>query len=311
VPTALAFLAPAASGTVGAPFLGQPAVGITDAAGQLVTTGPGSILPVTISVATNAGGGTLACTSGLTVAAVRGIARFTGCSLDQPGSGYTLRADASALTGAVGAPFIVTPGGTPPSLTLSPSATTVNYGATLGLTGTATLPGGTSVPVEVVRVVGGVDTEPRPATTNALGAAAWSFKPIVLSDYRLRTIAPGTGIVEVSAPVRIRVSAKALLSASVRSGRTISRTTRIVLTTTIRPLGGLAARGRARIDLFQRTSAGWTRRRTIYANADATGRARATIRLPSTGSWWIRSRAEPTATNGASPWTTGVRYTVR
>jgi subtilisin family serine protease len=311
VPTALAFLAPAASGTVGAPFLGQPAVGITDAAGQLVTTGPGSILPVTISVATNAGGGTLACTSGLTVAAVRGIARFTGCSLDQPGSGYTLRADASALTGAVGAPFIVTPGGTPPSLTLSPSATTVNYGATLGLTGTATLPGGTSVPVEVVRVVGGVDTEPRPATTNALGAAAWSFKPIVLSDYRLRSIAPGTGIVEVSAPVRIRVSAKALLSASVRSGRTISRTTGITLTTTIRPLGGLAARGRARIDLFQRTSAGWTRRRTIYANADATGRARATIRLPSTGSWWIRSRAEPTATNGASPWTTGVRYTVR
>jgi hypothetical protein len=311
VPTGITFLAPAASGSVGAPFLGQPVVGITDATGQLVAAGPGSILPVTLSVATNAGGGTLACASGLTVAAVRGIARFSGCALDQPGSGYTLRADATGLTAAVGATFIVAPGGTPPSLTLTPSATTVKYGAAFGLTGSATVPGGTSVPIEVVRVVGGIDTQPRPATTDTLGAATWSFKPIVLSDYRLRTTAPGTGIVEVSAPVRIRVNATALLSASVRNGQTISRTTRIVLTTTIRPLGGLAARGRARIDLFQRTSAGWTRKRTIYANADATGRARATIRLPSTGSWWIRSRAEPTTTNGASPWTSGVRYNVR
>lgn len=311
VPTSLAFLAPAASGSVGAPFLGQPVVGITDATGQLVTAGPGSILPVTLSVASNAGGGTLGCASGETVTAVRGVARFAGCALDQPGSGYTLRADAAALTGAIGAPFIVGPSGTPPSLTLAPSTTTVNYGAALGLTGAATPPGGASVPVEVVRVVGGIDAEPRPATTDALGAATWSFKPIVLSDYRLRTIAPGTGIVEVSAPVRIRVNATALLSSSVSNGRTISRTTRIALTTTIRPLGGLAARGRARIDLFQRTSAGWTRRRTIYANADATGRARATIRLPSTGSWWIRSRAEPTTTNGASPWTSGVKITVR
>jgi len=311
VPTALAFLAPAASGTVGAPLLGQPVVGIGDATGQLVTAGPGSILPVTLSVATNAGGGSLACSSGLTVAAVRGVARFTGCTLDTAGSGYTLRADATALTSVVGAPFIVAPAGTPPSLALVASSTTVKYGASLGLTGTATLPGGASIPVEVVRVVGGVDTEPRPTTTDALGAAAWSFKPIVLSDYRLRTTSPGTGIVEVSAPVRIRVNATAVLSSSVRSGRTISRTTRIVLTTTIRPVGGLAARGRARIDLFQRTSAGWTRRRTIYANADATGRAQATIRLPSTGSWWIRSRAEPTTTNGASPWTPGVKATVR
>lgn len=311
VPTTLAFLAPAASGTIGVPFLGQPVVGIMDATGNLVTRGPGSILPVTLSVATNAGGGTLACPSGLTVAAVGGIARFTGCALDMAGSGYILRADSTGVAGAVGAPFVVTPSGTPPRLSLAASTTSVTYGAALGLTGTATLPGGASVPVEVVRVVGGVDTEPRPATTDAVGAATWSFRPIVLSDYRLRTIAPGTGIVEVSAPVRIGVNATALFGSSVPNGRTISRTTRIVLTTTIRPVGVLAARGRARIDLFQRTSTGWARRKTIYANADAAGRATATIRLPSAGSWWIRSRAEPTTTNGASPWTAGVRYTVR
>jgi hypothetical protein len=282
-----------------------------DASGRLVTRGLGSILPVTLGVATNPGGGTLACASGLTVPAVGGIARFTGCAINVAGSGYTLRADAAGLAGVVGAPFAVAAAGAPASLTLATSTATVTYGAALGLTGTAVLPAGGSLSVEVVRVVNGVDTEPRPATTDALGVATWSFKPIVSSEYRLRTIASGTGIVEVSAPVRIRVNATAVLRSSIPNGRTISRTTSLVITNTIRPVGVLAARGRARIDLFQRTSSGWTRRRTVYANADAAGKARATIRLPSAGSWWIRSRAEPTATNGASTWTPGVRYTVR
>lgn len=311
LPTNLTFLAPAASGTAGAAFLGQPVVGITDAAGTLVKTGPGATTPVTLSVGTNPGGGTLSCSSGLTVAAVGGIVRFSGCALDMAGSGYVLRADATGLNGQTGAPFIVGAAGAPPNLTLAAAPTTVTYGAAIGLHGTAALPGGASAPVEVVRVVGGMETEARPATTDVTGAAAWSFKPIVTSDYRLRTIAPGTGIVEVSAPIRVKVNAKAVSRSSVVNGRTISRTTSIVLTTTIRPIGAIAARGRARIDLLQRTSAGWVRRKTIYANATTAGLARATIRLPSTGTWWIRSRAEPTATNGVSAWTPGVRYTVR
>ncbi|MEX1170378.1 MAG: S8 family serine peptidase [Chloroflexota bacterium] len=311
VPAVLTFLAPAASGTVGAPFLGQPAVGILDAAGRLVTKGPGATLPITLSVATNVGGGTLSCPAGLTAVAVGGIARFAGCNIDKAGSGYVLRADGSGVTGAVGAPFVVSAVGMPAGLVLTASASTLTYGAALGTTGIVPLPAGVGVPVDVVRIVGGIDTEARPATTDTQGMATWSFKPIVTSDYRLRTVAPGTGIVEVSAPVRIRVNATALLRSSVPTGRTISRTTSIVITTTIRPIGALAARGRARIYLFQRITSGWTLRRTVYANADAIGRAMATIRLPSAGSWWIRSRAEPTATNGASAWTTGVRYTVR
>jgi subtilisin family serine protease len=311
VPATLAFLAPAASGTVGAPFLGQPAVGILDETGQLVTSGPGSSLPITLGVATNVGGGTLSCPAGLTPVAVGGIARFAGCSIDKAGSGYVLRADGSGVTGAIGAPFIVAAAGSPPSLSLTTSTASLTWGTALGLTGRAVLPDGAGVTIETVRVAGGIDLEPRPALTDAQGLAAWSFKPIVTSDYRLRMTAPGTGMVDVSAPVRIKVNATALLSSSIPNGRTISRTTSVVLTATMRPIGALAARGRARIDLFQRTSSGWTRRKTVYANADATGRARATIRLPSAGSWWIRSRAEPTTTNGGSAWTAGVKVTVR
>ena len=304
-------MSPAASGAAGAPFLGQPVVGILDASGQLVKRGPGSILPVTLGVATNPTGGTLSCPAGLTANAVGGLARFTGCTIDVAGSGYVLKADASGLTGATGAPFAVAPAGTPPSLSLTAAAATLTYGKALGLTGAAALPGGASVPIEVVRVAGGVDVEPRPAITDAAGAAAWSFKPIVASDYRLHMVTPGTGIVEVSAPVRIKVNAIALQTANVPGGRTISRATSLVMTTTIRPIGALVARGRARIDLLQHTTAGWTRRKTIYANADGTGKAKATFRLPTTGSWWIRTRAEPTTTNGPSVWSTGVKYTVR
>jgi hypothetical protein len=311
VPTALTFLAPAASGAAGAPLLGQPVVGIYDASGQLVTRGPGATLQVTLTLATNPGGGTLACPSGPTIIAVGGVARFGGCAIDAAGSGYALRADAASVTGAVGAPFAITAAGSPPALTLSTSAAAISYGATIGLTAQAALPGGANLAIDAVRGVGGIYIEPGANTTDASGLAYWTVKPLISSDYRLRTSAPGTGLVEVSAPVHVRVNSTATLAASIASGRTISRATRVTLSTTIRPIGTLVTRGRARFDVLQRTSAGWARRRTLYANADSAGRARVTLALPSVGSWWIRSRAEPTGTNGASGWTNGVRYTVR
>jgi hypothetical protein len=118
--------------------------------------------------------------------------------------------------------------------------------------------------------------------------------------------------VAVSAAVAVTVNATAALASSVRSGRTVTRTTRITLTHSGRPAGPDVARGRARFDLFQQVGTAWVRRRTILAWADpATGRARITITLPSSGRWSIRSRAERTATNGPSPWTRGVRYWVR
>ena len=50
LPTALRFVAPAASGAAGSALLGQPVVGIVDASGQRVTSGPGAALPVTLSL---------------------------------------------------------------------------------------------------------------------------------------------------------------------------------------------------------------------------------------------------------------------
>jgi len=148
-------------------------------------------------------------------------------------------------------------------------------------------------------------------TTDGTGTGPFALIPTTNRWLRARLVG-ADGLIDVTAAVFVRVSAKAVLSSSIPSGRTILRTTRVTLTETIRPVGVDVARGRARFDFFLRVGTSWVRKRTLYANADpATGRARLVTTLPTSGSWWIRSRAEPTTTNGASAWTPGFRYVVR
>ena len=84
----------------------SPAVQVTvqDAAGNTVT---GGATAVTLSLV-NGAGATLSGTS--TVAAVSGIASFSTLSVDKVGTGYTLAASATGLTGATSNTFSITPG---------------------------------------------------------------------------------------------------------------------------------------------------------------------------------------------------------
>jgi len=59
--------------------------------------------PVTLALANNSGGATLGGT--LTVEAVDGVATFTGLTISKPGTGYTLRAAATGLSGATTGSF--------------------------------------------------------------------------------------------------------------------------------------------------------------------------------------------------------------
>jgi hypothetical protein len=58
---------------------------------------------ITVDIGNNAGGGNL--TGTLTVSAIAGVATFSDLSIDAAGSGYTLVAAASGLTGATSDPF--------------------------------------------------------------------------------------------------------------------------------------------------------------------------------------------------------------
>ncbi len=79
-------------------------VEVQDASGNLITTATDSI---TIGIGNNPSGGTL---SGTTpVNAVNGVATFPDLSIDKAGTGYTLSASASGLTGATSTAFNIKP----------------------------------------------------------------------------------------------------------------------------------------------------------------------------------------------------------
>ena len=79
------------------------AVSVEDMYGNLVTSYSGS---VTVALGTNPGGSTLGGT--LTVTAVDGVATFDDLTLNNPGTGYTLKVSATRLTGATTDLFDVT-----------------------------------------------------------------------------------------------------------------------------------------------------------------------------------------------------------
>ena len=91
----------AAAGTAIAPAL---QVAIQDASGNTVTR---AMTSVTVALGANPSGASLFGT--VTVAALNGVATFSTLSVNDVGTGYTLTASASGLTGATSASFNVTP----------------------------------------------------------------------------------------------------------------------------------------------------------------------------------------------------------
>jgi alpha-tubulin suppressor-like RCC1 family protein len=103
-PTQLAFSVQPTTTTAGATITPAVQVAARDAQGNTDTRYTGS---VTVAIGTNPSGGTLSGTT--TVAAVAGVATFGNLSINNAGTGYTLTAAASGLTGATSAAFTITP----------------------------------------------------------------------------------------------------------------------------------------------------------------------------------------------------------
>ena len=98
----LVFTAQPSNANAGATIAPAVQVAVQDAGGNAETAFTGN---VTIAIGTNPGGGTLSGTT--TVQAVAGVATFSGLSIAQAGSGYTLKATSSTLTSAASTPFTI------------------------------------------------------------------------------------------------------------------------------------------------------------------------------------------------------------
>jgi RHS repeat-associated protein len=104
---ALVFTTEPLGGNGGAAFDTQPVIAVEDAGGNIVT---GNSDNITLSIVGGTAGAKLTCTTN-PLAAAAGTATFSGCAIDQSGSGYTLTATDSAHGLSVtSSPFDVTAG---------------------------------------------------------------------------------------------------------------------------------------------------------------------------------------------------------
>ncbi|MGE0711503.1 MAG: IPT/TIG domain-containing protein [Planctomycetota bacterium] len=103
--TALSFSVQPPAVAAGAPLTPSVAVELLDALGNRAT---GSSASITIALGNNPSGALLSGT--LTRATVSGLATFTGVSLDKPGSGFTLTANAGGFTQVISSAFNVSAG---------------------------------------------------------------------------------------------------------------------------------------------------------------------------------------------------------
>ncbi|HET9709845.1 MAG TPA: invasin domain 3-containing protein, partial [Gemmatimonadales bacterium] len=100
----LAFIVQPATAVAGVSIAPAIQVAVEDAIGNRVTSATTS---VTLAILDNPNGGVLSGTA--TVAAVSGVATFSNLSINKSGTGYSLSAAATALTGDVSADFDITP----------------------------------------------------------------------------------------------------------------------------------------------------------------------------------------------------------
>jgi hypothetical protein len=152
--TAVQFLQQPTNVVAGQAISPAVTVRIVDAQGNLVPTATNT---VTISLGANPGGSTLSGT--LTVAAINGIATFSTLSLNHSGSGYTLVATSSGLTGATSSTFDVN--------AAAATATDFLQQPGNGVAGQAISP---AVTVRILDVFGNVVTTSSATVTLTLGA---------------------------------------------------------------------------------------------------------------------------------------------
>jgi hypothetical protein len=321
VPIRLAFASDPPDTAVGQPLAAPLVVAITNGSGGTRTTGAASTLPVTLAIDANGAAGSLTCPGGTTLAAVAGIATFSGCSVSAPGAGYTLIATSGSAIPAATGPFdVLDPSGALklPALAISASATAIRWGEGVRLDTRVTVPDGSvAVGGRRVRVQRSVDGTAWTnigdvGVTDASGLASLTYRPATNAWYRAVVeqdpdLAIGTGP-STRVTVRQLVVLRPTNSGTVKS---VARRTRIEFRVTVRPSSAGVPAGDATLQLYRRSSGRWELVSTQVATPDAAGLASIFVTFSSPGSYYVRAQANPTAVNANSGWSPIERYDVR
>ena len=200
------------------PFATQPVVTVEDATGNVVTSATPTI-SLSITPDTGATGAALTCAP---ATAVAGVATFSGCSINDEGSSYTLTASGGGLTGS-SAPFSVTVS-TAANLSFGGAPGNATGGSPLPVQPVVTITDGGGNPVSgsvTLALIGGTPgatlscpTNPEPAGT---GTATFSGCSVNLAGTGYQLVATdtdSTAVTTTSAAFNVTVGAAAQLAFS-------------------------------------------------------------------------------------------------
>jgi hypothetical protein len=330
-PSRLGFVTPPVEAFDGHPF--DLVVGITDAGGNLITSGVSA--SVSLSLGSDASAAvTFTCPGGVsrqtsTTGPGGGTATFSDCTLNDPaasGELIELVATASDVSGgpplqAGQSPGIPLYSGTEaplPALVVVPSPTVLTWGQPLTLA--ITFAGGASRLVEIQDSLDGTTWAAiGHVATDGAGRATFVNRPRTTRLFRAVFAGPPVASAGASETSSVLVRLLATQAPVTAGAVVLRRGTAITFATTVRPVGVDVPAARVAFLLYRRTAAGWHLTATRVVAANASGVARLTWRFGTAGEWFLRSKALGTwhgdagdpGANVESFLTSIARYTVR
>jgi hypothetical protein len=298
-------------------------VQVQDASNQVVTTGAAATTSITLAMAPNSVGAVVTCTGGNTVNAVAGVATWQGCSVSPAGTGLAFVATAPGFTAATSPTFNILAGGAAPTLTITASRSVILWGEGVDLTvhlaapsGSAASVAGKTIHIQVAKVhtaLGFSTINPGgDVVTDATGTATITgYTPATNLWYQAvfdgdASLGPVT-----SADTRVVVRQLAAVKPD-NSGlvKTITKGTTIEFRTIARPSRDDIPRTHVTWQVWRLVNNHWTLFLTQVSDPDVTGTSFLSITF-NTGSWRIRSQANPTQLNANSVWTPFVQFLVK
>jgi hypothetical protein len=319
--TTLMFVTQPAGAAAGQVFTTQPVVAITDAGGNIVTSGVSANVSLTIGANPGVPAGVLSCTPGITVATATGgvnagKAIFSGCKISNAGVGYTLLATPTSivpgtttLLSATSTAFTV--GAPAAQITLTPSAPTITWGATVVLT-TQFLVNGSGKVFMLQAARDGVSWATiTTLTTDSFGRSSFPYRPA--NNLYYRAVFAGTSDLQAATSLTARTVVRQIsFLRPTNSGaiKSIARNISITFTTTVRPARPDLPVAKVTFSFYRQVGGSWVliTKRDVYVNA--TGLARTTFKFTSSGQWYVRSAANPTTYNANSVPSPRERYNV-
>lgn len=313
--TRLGFLTQPTTGNAGQTLSPNITVAIQDAGGNTVTTGQSAAITLLITVP-NRLGAVLNCSGGNTVAAVNGVATFTGCRIDRVGT-FTLTATPGGIVPpgniapATSAPIVIA--APPAQIALFASSPVITWGDTVLFSVQFATNGANRVYTMQASPdgVNWITIVMSPLMTNAAGQGSFAYRPV--RNYYYRAVFAGAP--DLSAAMsnvqRVVVRQIALLRPTNLGGVDhVGVGTTIRFTATVRPARSELPRATVTFVVYRLIGRTWTLVATRNVMIDSAGLAAVDVTFSRAGKWYVRSIARPTTVNANSVWSPIERYDV-